>query len=177
MSTRRGATRAPAAAAAGLHLCGTVELGRFTLDVDLRAEPGEVVALLGPNGCGKSTSLTAVAGLRRLAHGSLRIGSAVLDEPGTGRWVPPHERQIGFVFQNLDLFPHLSALDNVAYGLRRRGRDRRSAREAAAHWLDLLGIGALASARPRPCPGGRRSGSPWPGPWRSNRQSSCSTSR
>ncbi|HYN56051.1 MAG TPA: ATP-binding cassette domain-containing protein, partial [Motilibacterales bacterium] len=50
---------------AGLHLRGTVDLGRFTLDVDLRAEPGEVVALLGPNGCGKSTSLAAVAGLRR----------------------------------------------------------------------------------------------------------------
>lgn len=138
-----------------LRLRGRVELGRFTLDIDLRAEPGETVALLGPNGCGKSTTLTTIAGLRGLSTGSLRIGPAVLDDPGAGRWVAPHARRIGYVFQDLQLFPHLSALDNVAYGLRRRGQDRNQARTAASQWLSLLGIGSLGNARPGTLSGGQ----------------------
>lgn len=85
----------------------------------------------------------------------LELDGAVLDEPGTGRWVPAHARGIGFVFQQFELFPHLNALDNVAYGLRRRGLDRRAARERARHWLERMGIGELAAARPQTLSGGQ----------------------
>lgn len=134
---------------------GRVDLGRFSLDVAIRAESGHVLALLGPNGCGKSTTLAAVAGLRRLSSGTLSIDGTVVDAPADGRWVPPHRRRVGFVFQHLELFPHLSALDNVAYGLRRRGHDRATARRAAREWLDLLGVGDLTAARPATLSGGQ----------------------
>jgi molybdate transport system ATP-binding protein len=140
---------------AGLHLSGTVELGRFTLDINLRAQPGETLALLGPNGCGKSTTLAAVAGLRGLTTGRLTIGAAVLDDPVNRIWVPAHDRRIGYVFQDLQLFPHLNARDNIAYGLRRHGRNRAAAREVAEDWLHLLGIPELGAARPATLSGGQ----------------------
>jgi molybdate transport system ATP-binding protein len=138
-----------------LVLRGQVALDRLLLDINVDAAAGEVVGLLGPNGSGKSTTLSVVAGLRRLDAGRLELDGTVLDAPAVGRWVPPHRRRVGFVFQHLELFPHLNVVDNVGYGLRRRGLDRRSARGLAREWLDRLDIGDLALARPSTLSGGQ----------------------
>ncbi|MFI7426408.1 ABC transporter ATP-binding protein [Micromonospora sp. NPDC049836] len=129
--------------------------GAFHLDVRLRIAAGEVVALLGPNGAGKTTALRALAGLHPLSAGHLTLGGTDLDHPERRRWVPPERRPVGVVFQDYLLFPHLSALDNVAFGPRRRGADRRAARARAQAWLDRVGLGGQARDRPRQLSGGQ----------------------
>jgi molybdate transport system ATP-binding protein len=124
----------------------------FRLDITLRARPGEVLALLGPNGSGKTTALRALAGLAPLDAGRLTLDGHTLEEPAARLRVPPEERPVGVVFQDYLLFPHLSALDNVAFGLRTRGARGRggrgghwlggkaAARAEAAAWLDRVGL-------------------------------------
>jgi molybdate transport system ATP-binding protein len=121
----------------------------WTLDVTLTAGAGEVVALLGPNGAGKTTALRALAGLQRLDGGQVRIGDELVTD------VPAARRQVGVVFQDHLLFPHLSALENVAFGPRSRGVAAPLARAAARQWLDRVGVGGLAAARPRTLSGGQ----------------------
>jgi molybdate transport system ATP-binding protein len=118
------------------------------LDVEITAEPGDVVALVGPNGAGKSTLVHALAGLQ-LAH-----GNALLD----GRdllALPPQDREVGVVFQDQRLFPHLSALDNVTFGLQARGSSKAAARALARDWLDRLGVAELADRKPAQLSGGQ----------------------
>jgi len=112
----------------------------FTLDLSLVVEPGEVVALVGANGAGKTTFLHAVAGIVDLTDGHTRLGSRLLDEIATGVHVPTEERRAGLVFQHHVLFPHLNALENVAFGLRARGVPRKDAHERSCAWLDRLGV-------------------------------------
>ncbi|MDT5034649.1 MAG: molybdate transport system ATP-binding protein [Actinoplanes sp.] len=123
----------------------------FTLDLALTAAPGEVVALLGPNGAGKSTALRALAGLIALDDGYLRLNGHRLDEP----FVEPEHRRIGVVFQDYLLFPHLSALENVAFGPRSRHVRRATARATAAAWLDRVGLAEHQRKRPRELSGGQ----------------------
>jgi molybdate transport system ATP-binding protein len=126
-----------------------VRRGAFLLDIVLRVEPGETVALLGPNGAGKTTALRALAGLAPLDDGHL-----VLD----GRDIsglPPEERPIGVVFQDYLLFPHLSARDNVAFGPRRHGMDRRAALAVADRWLERVGLTDHGRRKPRHLSGGQ----------------------
>lgn len=125
----------------------------FRLDVALDAGPGEVVAVLGPNGAGKSTLLRALAGLLPLTGGRVELGGRVLE--GGGVRVPPQDRRVGVVFQDYRLFPHLSALDNVAFGLRATGQGRAAARAAAGEWLDRLGLAGLERSRPDRLSGGQ----------------------
>ena len=127
----------------------------FTLDVRLRIAAGEVVALLGPNGAGKTTALRVLAGLHPLDAGHLTLDGADLDRPDRRVWTPPERRPVGVVFQDYLLFPHLSALDNVAFGPRRRGADKRAARTRAQEWLDRVGLGDQARRRPRQLSGGQ----------------------
>nr|WP_204745311.1 ABC transporter ATP-binding protein [Glycomyces paridis] len=141
----------------------------FRLDLRLRVEPGETVALLGPNGAGKTTALRALAGLEPLSDGGIILDGALLDRPrnstgtGTGnnsantrdRWVPPEHRRIGVVFQDYLLFPHLNALDNVAFGPRRRGTGRAEARGLAADRLARVGLADFAKRRPSQLSGGQ----------------------
>ncbi|BCJ64682.1 ABC transporter ATP-binding protein [Polymorphospora rubra] len=132
-----------------------VERPGFTLDLPLTVGPGEVVALLGPNGAGKTTALRALAGLLPLHGGHVTIGGRRLDDPDDGRFVAPEKRSIGVVFQDYLLFPHLTALDNVAFGLRCRGVSRQSARAEAAGWLDRVGLAEHVRRRPRQLSGGQ----------------------
>lgn len=118
------------------------------LDVALRAAPGEVVAVIGPNGAGKSTLLHAVAGLTP-HEGHVRVG-----EEDWTTW-PVARRRLGMVFQDRLLFPHLTALDNVAFGPRARGVPRATAAAHARAWLDRLGVGDLAGRRPAELSGGQ----------------------
>ncbi|TDU90496.1 molybdate transport system ATP-binding protein [Kribbella voronezhensis] len=126
----------------------------FSLDLELTVEPGEVVALLGPNGAGKTTALRAIAGLLPLTDGRIRLGDEVWDEPPRV-FRPADRRPIGVVFQDYLLFDHLSALENVAFGLRARGTDKHSARAEATRWLDAVGLGDHLKSRPRSLSGGQ----------------------
>ncbi|QNE19342.1 ABC transporter ATP-binding protein [Kribbella qitaiheensis] len=126
----------------------------FQLDLDLTVEPGEVVALLGPNGAGKTTALRAIAGLLPVTGGRIRLGDEVWDEPPRV-FRSADRRPIGVVFQDYLLFNHLTALENVAFGLRARGVDKRIARAEAARWLELVGLGDHLKSRPRSLSGGQ----------------------
>ncbi|MEZ0068087.1 molybdate transport system ATP-binding protein [Streptacidiphilus sp. MAP12-20] len=132
-----------------------VDLGTFSLDLALTAAPGEVVALLGPNGAGKTTALRALAGLTPLTGGHLRLDGETVEEPDARLRVPTERRPVGVVFQDYLLFPHLSALDNVAFGLRTHGRGKAEARAEARAWLDRVGLVEHAAARPRALSGGQ----------------------
>lgn len=130
-------------------------LGTLDLDVSFEVRPGEVLALLGPNGAGKSTVLRTLAGLLAADRGGVKVDGVALDDAGAGVFVPPERRPIGFVFQDYLLFPHLSALENVAFGLRARGTAKSDARDRAAEWLGRMGLADQALHRPRSLSGGQ----------------------
>jgi molybdate transport system ATP-binding protein len=132
-----------------------LELGSLRLEAELAVATGELVVLLGPNGAGKTTLLRALAGLLDLRHGRVVLDGAVLEDTAAGIRVATEQRPVGFVFQDYLLFPHLSALENVAFGLRARGLGRAEARRRAAAWLDQVGLAAHAGARPRALSGGQ----------------------
>ncbi|KUL33725.1 ABC transporter ATP-binding protein [Actinoplanes awajinensis] len=126
-----------------------VHRGDFRLDLELTIAAGETVALLGPNGAGKTTALRALAGLIPLTSGHVTLEDRDLTE------VPPERRRVGVVFQDYLLFPHLSARDNVAFGPRRHGADRRGAHEIADRWLARVGLTDFARRKPRHLSGGQ----------------------
>ena len=118
------------------------------LETQVTASPGEVLAVIGPNGAGKSTLLHALAGLVPASGRADLAGTDLLR-------LPARERSVGMVPQRQLLFPHLSALDNVAFGPRARGVPRAAANAAARRWLDRFGVGELAGRRPRQLSGGQ----------------------
>jgi molybdate transport system ATP-binding protein len=126
-----------------------VERDGFRLDVSLRVAAGEVVAVLGPNGAGKSTLLRALAGLQPVTGGRISLAGRSVGE------APPQERRIGMVFQDYRLFPHLTALDNVAFGPRSTGTGKAAARGVARDWLGRLGLAEQAQRRPAELSGGQ----------------------
>ena len=138
-----------------LHAAIGVRVGDFVLDIALDVNDGEVVALLGPNGAGKSTALRVIAGLQPLDEGRIELDGTVLDDPATDVFVPTNERPIGVVFQDYLLFPRLSALDNIAFGLRARGHDKAGARQRAHEWLERFALTEQAHAKPRALSGGQ----------------------
>ena len=127
---------------------------RHTLDVHLEAERGDVIAVIGPNGAGKSTLLRALAGLVPLDDGEVRCDGRSWERAGGAR-VRTQDRELGMVFQDGLLFPHLSALENAAFGPRSRGAGRTAARELARGWLSRLGVDDLADRRPGQLSGGQ----------------------
>ncbi|MEO3795462.1 ABC transporter ATP-binding protein [Nonomuraea sp. B10E15] len=132
-----------------LHARLVVERAAFTLDIEVEVAPGEVVALLGPNGAGKTTALRALAGLTAMTGGRILLDGSSIDG------LAAEQRPIGMVFQDYLLFPHLSALDNVAFGPRCQGVARAEARRLAARLLERVGLADRASARPRQLSGGQ----------------------
>jgi molybdate transport system ATP-binding protein len=130
-------------------------IGALELDVALSADPGEIVAVLGPNGAGKSTLLRCLAGLLPIDGGRIALDGQVLDSPTTGVFVPPQRRAVSVVFQDYLLFPSLSVLENVAFGLRARGTHARDARAAATTWLERVGLAERARSRPGELSGGQ----------------------
>src|SRR5215468_3430278 len=102
-----------------------LRLSRLSLDTAFTVASGEVLALLGPNGSGKSTILRALVGLLPLAGGRIVLDGTVLEDPAQHVKIPPEQRPIGLMFQDYLLFPHLSAVENVAFGLRAKGTDQK----------------------------------------------------
>jgi molybdate transport system ATP-binding protein len=133
----------------------TLCLGELDLDVELTADENEVVALLGPNGAGKTTIVRSLAGLLPVDRGRISLDGTVVDDPASDTFVPAEHRPVGVVFQDHLLFPRMSVRSNVAFGIRARGADRRSADRKATAWLQRLGIADHASARPGALSGGQ----------------------
>lgn len=127
------------------------QVGDFTLDIAWRAEPGAVMALYGPSGAGKSLTLRTIAGLTRPAEGHIELDGDVVFDHQTGIWTPPHRRGVGFMPQEYGLFPHLTVVGNITYGLRSddsRGR--------AAELIGALSLEGLEHRRTWELSGGQR---------------------
>ncbi len=121
--------------------------------VSLAVARGEILCLVGPSGCGKSTLLRAAAGLETLQAGRVAIEGQIVAEAGKPE-LPPESRNVGFLFQDFALFPHLSVLDNAAFGLHRLAAGERRARALAA--LQRVGMEGLAGAFPHMLSGGQQ---------------------
>ena len=122
-------------------------------EISLDLGEGQIMALLGPSGCGKTTLLRLVAGLETIQHGRIDIGGQTVSAP-SGPDLPPERRNVGFLFQDYALFPHLSAADNVAFGLRHLGDAER--RKRVGEVLEQVGVSALADAYPHTLSGGQQ---------------------
>ena len=131
----------------------------FKLDVDLDLPAQGVTALFGHSGSGKTTLLRCIAGLERAPGGRLTVNAAVWQDdgrqgkPGSGHWLPTHQRPLGYVFQEASLFHHLSVLGNLRYGLK---RSTSAARVSLDQAIELLGIGHLLDRKPDQLSGGER---------------------
>ena len=126
--------------------------GDFVLDVELDIQTSGVTALFGPSGCGKTTLLRAISGLERDPQGYLRVGETVWQDGDY--FVPPHERSLGYVFQEASLFSHLNVQRNLEYGLQRVPANKRKV--AMEQAVELLGIGSLLQRRSDQLSGGER---------------------
>ncbi|CAI8898798.1 MULTISPECIES: molybdenum ABC transporter ATP-binding protein [Pseudomonas] len=126
----------------------------FALDVDLHLPGRGVTALYGHSGSGKTTCLRCIAGLERADQGFVQVNDEVWQDSDKGIFVPPHKRALGYVFQEASLFPHLSVLANLQFGLKRIPRQQR--RVDMAHATELLGISHLLDRHPQHLSGGER---------------------
>lgn len=125
------------------------------IDVELQVQPGEVVALLGANGTGKSTLLSLISGLIRPDNGRITLDDQVLVDVERGIWVPSHQRGVVLLAQQALLFPHLTALANVAFGPRSKGSSRSAAKADALRWLAAVDATEFADRRPVQLSGGQ----------------------
>ncbi|MCH8974750.1 MAG: ATP-binding cassette domain-containing protein [Chloroflexi bacterium] len=127
--------------------------GSFVLDVAFETGDG-VTAILGPSGAGKTLTLRAIAGLLRPDAGRIVLDGRVLFDADAGVDLPARKRRVGLVFQEYALFPHLSAAENLAFGL--RGRPAPEAEAAVQAMVDMLGLDGLEARRPAELSGGQR---------------------
>ena len=119
-------------------------------DVSLSIEKGEFVTFLGPSGSGKTTTLMMIAGFERASGGEILLSGRSIDP------VPPHKRNIGVVFQNYALFPHMSVAGNVGFPLRMRRLPKAQIASRVGKILDIVGLGTFAEAEPRHLSGGQQ---------------------
>ena len=127
----------------------------FQIDLNLSIPAGTTVALLGPNGAGKSTAVAAIAGLLPIESGRIGLAGITLDHPAADVLIPAEARRIGVVFQDYLLFPHMTVIENVAFGLRSRGVSRHEAMERAGGWLQRLDLTGLERRKPPQLSGGQ----------------------
>ena len=123
---------------------------RILEDLNLTVESGQLLSLLGASGCGKTTTLRLIAGFVKPTTGSIRLGERELTS------LPPHRRDIGLVFQNYALLPHLSVIDNVGFGLKQRGIGSTERHKRALAMLDIVGMAHLAGRLPAALSGGQK---------------------
>jgi iron(III) transport system ATP-binding protein len=148
-------TRAPVGAPPRSRPQGSTDLGGAAVNaVSLELAAGEVGVLIGPSGCGKTSLLRAVAGLERCAEGSIRVGETRLSDASTGLHESPELRQIGMVFQDHALFPHLDVAHNVAFGIHQLASAQRQQRVQQV--LALVGLTAVAKRLPHQLSGGQQ---------------------
>lgn len=128
------------------------KFGSFTAirDLTLEIEPGTLVTLLGPSGCGKTTTLRMLAGLEYPSSGRIFIGGSDVTN------LPANERDVSMVFQSYALFPHMTSLDNVAYGLESCGMNKKEARQKAEHGMELVGLAGMGARLPAELSGGQQ---------------------
>ena len=138
----------------GLKVAAVVRRGRFELAIEVSVATGTTLAVLGANGSGKSTLLHLIAGLVAVDDGHVAWNGTTFDD-GAGRYVLPERRAIGYVFQRPRLFPHLTVLGNVAFGLRGSGTAKPAARERACAELAALELDGFANLRPDALSGGQ----------------------
>src|SRR3954462_4948147 len=119
-------------------------------DLDLQVDDGELVVFVGPSGCGKTTALRMVAGLEDITSGVVRIGSRVVNK------LPPKDRDLAMIFQNYALYPHMSAFDNMAFGLKLRGMKKERRGERVNGAASTLGLAEVLPKKPRTLSGGQR---------------------
>ncbi len=136
---------------AGINAYFRLDWPGFSLDVELALPGRGVTALFGHSGSGKTTLLRCIAGLEHAPHGRLGVDGEVWQD--TGRWVPTHQRSLGYVFQEASLFPHLTVMDNLRYGMKRAGG---APRVSLVQTIELLGIGHLLDRKPDRLSGGER---------------------
>lgn len=132
-------------------VCGITKLwAEKKIEISFALKKGEAVALLGASGCGKSTVLKMIAGLIKIDSGSVFLDGRDIT------LIPPHKRNIGMVFQDYALFPHLSVEDNIGYGLRSNGFSKAESRRIAAEWMELFGLKDSAKHKPQELSGGEK---------------------
>ncbi len=122
--------------------------------IDLHIDAGSIVALLGPSGCGKSTLLRLLAGLTVPASGSIHFGDRLVAKTGWG--LPPEQRDLGMVFQDYALWPHMTAAQNVAFPLRMRGVGRQQRQQRVEEALAMVGLSGFADRKPSGLSGGQQ---------------------
>jgi len=137
-----------------LRVQGLTRVGNFTLDIDIDIG-SETVAVVGDNGVGKTTLLRVIAGLQSLVSGSVDLADTVFDSPTEGTFVEPRDREVALLFQDALLFPHLDVVENVAFGLRRRGVSSTEAHAVALASLGRFGAADLAERRVGSLSGGQ----------------------
>ncbi|MGJ0483648.1 MAG: molybdenum ABC transporter ATP-binding protein [Methylomicrobium sp.] len=131
-----------------------LEYDAFRLDVDLCLPGSGVSVLFGPSGSGKTSLLRCIAGLERPAQGYLEVNGAVWQDSRRGLFLPPHKRRLGYVFQEANLFPHLTVYGNLCFGLKRIGK--KPAEAGLEQTIELLGIGHLLDRMPERLSGGEK---------------------
>lgn len=127
--------------------------GSFQLTLELQREVS-VLAFFGPSGAGKTLALRALAGLIRPTHGTLSLDQQIWADTETGQWLPAHERRVGYVPQSSALFPHLTVLENICFGL--EAPERRAPPKRVHELIERMSLEALASSLPTRLSGGER---------------------